>query len=61
MKAGAAGYVSNVAVSITLGAGARLVRVVIEDDADDAVSISTAEVSLGEGARFSQTVLTTGA
>ena len=57
----AAGYVSNVTVSITLGAGARLVRVVIEDDADDAVSISIAEVSLGEGAHFAQTVLTTGA
>ncbi len=57
----AAGYVSNVTLSISLGAGARLNRVVIEDDADDAVSISTAEVSLGEGAHFSQAVLTTGA
>jgi Fe-S cluster assembly protein SufD len=57
----AAGYVSNVALSITLGAGARLVRVVIEDDAEDAVSIATAEVSLVEGAHFAQTVLTTGA
>lgn len=57
----ASAYVSNVALRIRLGAGARLVRVVIEDDADDAVSISTAEVSMGEGAHFSQTVLTTGA
>ena len=57
----AAGYVSNVTLSITLGAGARLTRVVIEDDAEDAVSIATAEVSLGEGAHFAQTVLSTGA
>ncbi|MDP1913818.1 Fe-S cluster assembly protein SufD [Brevundimonas sp.] len=57
----AAGYVSNVALEISLGAGARLIRVVIEDDAADALSISTAEVSMGEGASFAQTVLTTGA
>ena len=57
----AAAYVSNVALDIRLGTGARLVRVVIEDDADDAVSISTAEVTLGKGASFAQTVLTTGA
>ncbi len=54
-------YVSNVALDITLGAGARLTRVVIEDDAADALSISTAEVTMGEGASFAQTVLTTGA
>lgn len=57
----AAGYVSNVALDITLGAGARLTRVVIEDDAADALSISVAEVTMGEGASFAQTVLTTGA
>lgn len=57
----ASAYVSNVALSIRLGDGARLVRVVIEDDAGDAVSISTAEATLGVGAHFSQAVLTTGA
>ena len=57
----AAGYVSNVALTITLGAGARLTRVVIEDDAADALSISVADVTMGEGASFAQTVLTTGA
>jgi len=57
----AAGYVSNVALDISLGEGAHLTRVVIEDDAEGAVSITTAEVSLGEGAHFLQTVLTTGA
>ena len=57
----AAGYVSNVALDIALGAGARLTRLVIEDDAADALSISTAEVTMGEAASFAQTVLTTGA
>jgi Fe-S cluster assembly protein SufD len=57
----ASGYVSNVALTFTLGAGARLTRVVIADDAADALSISTAEVTMGEGATFDQTVLTTGA
>lgn len=57
----ASAYVSNVTLDITLGAGARLTRVVIEDDAADALSISTAEVTMGEGASFYQTVLTTGA
>lgn len=57
----ARGYVSNVELSITVGAGARLNRLVIEDDADDALSISVAEASLGEGGAFAQTVLTTGA
>jgi Fe-S cluster assembly protein SufD len=53
--------VSNVALDISLGEGAHLTRVVIEDDAEDAVSIATAEVSLGKRAHFAQTVLTTGA
>jgi Fe-S cluster assembly protein SufD len=57
----ASGYVSNVALTLSLGAGARLTRVVIADDAADALSISTAEVTMGEGATFDQTVLTTGA
>ena len=57
----AAGYVSNVALTISVGAGARLTRIVIQDDAADALSLSAAEVTLGEGAAFAQTVLTTGA
>lgn len=57
----AAAYVSNVALAIRLGAGARLHRVVIEDDAADAVSVSVAEVTMGKGSHFAQTVLTTGA
>ncbi len=57
----AEGYVSNVSLNIVVEPGARLTRVVIEDDADDALSVSTAEVTLAEGARYGQTVLTTGA
>ncbi|HZV85193.1 MAG TPA: SufD family Fe-S cluster assembly protein [Brevundimonas sp.] len=57
----AAGYVSNVALNISVAAGAKLTRVVIEDDAEDALSISVADVTLAEGARYGQTVLTTGA
>ena len=57
----ASGYVSNIALDVVVGAGARLTRVVIQDEADDALSISTAAVTLGEGATFGQTVLTTGA
>jgi len=57
----AEGYVSNVTLTIRVEPGARLTRVVIEDDADDALSISTAEVTLAAGARYGQTVLTTGA
>lgn len=57
----ASGYVSSVALDIRLGDGASLTRLVIQDDADDAVSISLAEVTAAPGARFAQTVLTTGA
>lgn len=56
-----AGYVSNVILRIALGAGARLERIILADDAEDALSFSRAEVTLGSGAAFSQTVLTTGA
>lgn len=57
----AAGYVSSVALDIRLHEGGSLTRLVIQDDADDAVSISLAEVTAAPGAHFSQTVLTTGA
>jgi Fe-S cluster assembly protein SufD len=57
----APGYVSNIALAINVGAGGRLTRVVIQDDTEGALSISVAEVVLGEGATFQQTVLTSGA
>jgi Fe-S cluster assembly protein SufD len=56
------GYVSNVRLSFALGANARLTRIVHLDDAADAIAVTVANVTrLGEGARFTQTVLTTGA
>lgn len=57
----AAGYVSNVGLKITLGEGASLTRVVLTDDAEDAIALSRAEVTLGAGAVFEQTVVATGA
>jgi Fe-S cluster assembly protein SufD len=57
----ASAYVSNVGLDIRLGAGASLTRLIIQDDAADALSISAATVVMGQGAEFAQTVLTTGA
>lgn len=57
----AAGYVSNVALNLSVAEGGRLIRVVMGDDAGDALSISVAEVALGRGAVFEQTTVTSGA
>jgi Fe-S cluster assembly protein SufD len=56
-----AAYVSDVALSLDLGAGAVLERVVVLDDSAEAVTVVTATVTLGAAADLSQTVLTTGA
>lgn len=56
-----AGYLASVALNIRVGAGARLERIVLVDEAADAVSVIDAEVTLGPGAEFSQTVVTRGA
>jgi Fe-S cluster assembly protein SufD len=58
-RAGA--YVSDVALDIAVGEGASLERIVLVDDEAEAVNVVTAEVALGSGARFAQTVLTSGA
>ena len=39
----------------------RIERLIVAEDGADAVSVSIAEVTLGPGARFAQTVMTTGA
>lgn len=57
----AAGYVSNVRLSLTLGAGATVTRIVLGEDAADALAFVRAEVVLQSGATFNQTTLTTGA
>lgn len=58
-KAGS--YLADASLSFTLAAGARLERIVLADDEAEAVSVSTAQVSLAPGADFSQTILTNGA
>lgn len=55
------GYVAATDLDIQLGEGARLERIVIANDDADAVSVTSAQVSLSAGAIFEQTVLTTGA
>lgn len=57
----AAGYVANTALDIKVGEGGRLTRVIIGDDAADALSISAADITLAPGATLTQTIITTGA
>ena len=55
------GYFSNTVLDITLAPGARLERIVVLDEPDGVVSVSTAEVRLAQGAHFAQTVIAGGA
>ena len=57
---GAGGYLANIGLDFSVGEGARLKRIVLVDDLADAVTVSTAEVSLAPGARYAQTILTSG-
>jgi len=57
----AGGYVSNLALDITLGEGARLERIVLTDEPDTAISLARADVTLSARATFIQTTLTSGA
>lgn len=55
-------YAANVRLTFEAADGARLTRIVLLDDVADAVAVEIAEVTrLGIGARFEQTVLTSGA
>ena len=56
-----AGYIADVRLAFHLGEGASLERIVLVDEAVDAVSISTASVDLAAHSSFAQTVLTRGA
>jgi Fe-S cluster assembly protein SufD len=56
-----ADYLASAALSFHLGAHADVERIVVLDDAEDAVSVVRTEVILAAGARFHQTVLATGA
>ena len=55
------GYVVEANLAINLAKNARLERMIIAADDEDAVSVSRADIDLGPGATLSQTVLTTGA
>jgi Fe-S cluster assembly protein SufD len=57
----AGGYVADARFPIRVGEGARLERVVLLDDAADAISVALTEVDLAPGAHFHQTVLASGA
>jgi Fe-S cluster assembly protein SufD len=56
-----AGYVSDARSTIRVGEGASVERIVLLDDAADAVSVALTEVELAPGASFRQTVLASGA
>lgn len=55
------GYFANTLLEIELGKGASLERIVVLDEPDGAVSVSTTEVKLTPGASYAQTVLASGA
>jgi Fe-S cluster assembly protein SufD len=57
----AAEYLANAVLSFDLAEGAEVERIVVLDDAEDAVSVAHSAVRLGAGARFHQTVLASGA
>ncbi|WP_291878333.1 Fe-S cluster assembly protein SufD [Caulobacter sp.] len=54
-------YLSNTLIEIIVEDGASLERVVIAEDAEEGVGVSTAIVRIAPGAKFAQTVLTSGA
>jgi Fe-S cluster assembly protein SufD len=59
--AGQGDHVAAFDLAIEVAEGARLERIVLCDEAAGAVLVSRAEVTLSPGARFAQTVLTSGA
>ncbi len=54
-------YLASATLTLDLAANAEIERIVLLDDAGDAVSVARTEVHLAAGARFHQTVLATGA
>lgn len=55
------GYLSEIALDIRVAKDAVVERVVLASDMADAVSVVDAEVALAAGAKYAQTILTTGA
>jgi Fe-S cluster assembly protein SufD len=58
---GSDGYLADTDLAIEVAAGASLERIVLCDEAPEAVSVSRADVVLEPGARFAQTVISSGA
>jgi Fe-S cluster assembly protein SufD len=56
-----ADYLASAMLLIHIAAHAEVERIVLLDDAADAISVARTEVTLAPGARFHQTVLATGA
>jgi len=56
-----AAYVADTALDIRLGEGARLERIVLVEEAADAIAVDLTRVTLTAGASFAQTTLTAGA
>ena len=56
-----AGYVSEIDMTLAVGPGGSVERIVLAEDADDAVSVSRWDVTLAPGAKFAQTLVSTGA
>lgn len=54
-------YLAGAEITLTLAAGARLERIVLADDRDSGVNVSSARATLGPAAVLEQTVLTRGA
>ncbi len=55
------GYLSEIDLSLDIKAGGHVERIVLTDDAADAVSVARCNVTLAPGASFSQTVILGGA
>lgn len=60
-EGGGAAYVASTRLEIIVGPGARLTRVVLAEDAADAISLSRADIRLNEGSRLNQLTLASGA
>jgi Fe-S cluster assembly protein SufD len=60
-EGGEGGYLSELDLKLTIGAGATVERIVLADAMADAVNVSRADVTLAPGARFSQSVVAGGA
>jgi len=54
-------YLASIELEFDLEEGAEVERIVLADDVADAVTVSQANVILAHGAKFNQTVLTSGA